>query len=912
MPPTPDAPTPGSPLPANGSRLPTDDPPLPANGSRLPADDPPLPADGSRLPATSHPPTANGERPPATKPPATGRDFLRFPHDLLRIVYWAYARPFTLERYLKQFDPKLSLDTGLLTLWRRGREHPPLRHLVYLTLFHALVTPWLAFPLAWGLQALGMRVLWVRVLWGVLWGVLVGVGLGESRGELWGVLLGGLGGALLGGLLGVLGGVSGGVLVGVLVGVLGGVLEEGLVGALLYVLLGLLLGVLLLGGVLGGLLGGVLGGLLGGVLGGLLGGFLGGLKGGLKGGLEGGMEGGLLGISLGVLLGTSLGVLPGIVLGVLGGLKNGLLSGSFVGGILLGSLVAMTRLYEYPFLALVAWALGRLDAEGRWVRASPPFWHEVIVLPLPGVEAQVLRLARRDPDAGLQAVEYLAAYRYAWARRVAARAALRMALEQAAAAHTLQDLAGLYARLKPWLRPEVRARWEDLVSRMETVTGKVRAALESDTAYNRYLRLQEALETVQGWREALRLAGDPLAGDLLPILQNWQALLEQAVAQAQREEFIPNPYVAGTPLAGNNPTFKGRRDLMRRLEAEFAAFATQRPALLLFGGRRVGKTSLIAQLPVRLGPEVVPLTLDMQSAAAVGSPQAFWERIMAEARKQALEHRGLTLPQPDPERLVRDPFAAFLHWLDAVEARARGVYFLLALDEYEKIQEALAEGRLNLRVLDLFRHLLQHRRQWLVLFSGQYTFDDLPLAWSDRFINVRYFPLGPLEEDAARELILRPIPEFAGRVHYSEEAVARLIAVTGRQPNWLQAALKALIRRLNQERRREVTLADVDWALAQVPREVSGDFRYFWETPLPFPDRLNDPETRRGYQEIVRTLALEPGISREDLQTRVSAAARPLVADTLDFFLRRYMLVEADGGYRWAFPLLEKWLRERA
>ncbi len=677
---------------------------------------------------------------------------LRFPRDLLRIVVWAYFRPFTLERYLQQFDPSLDLDTSLITLWRKGRAHPPLRHLVVLTLFHALVTPWLAFPLAYALQSLGMAVDYGGVLVGVLWGVLLGV---------WGG-----------------------------------------VGAL--------------------------------------------------------------------------------------------------------------RLYEYPLWLPLAWLLGRMDASGRWLRLSPPFWHEVVVLPLPGVERQVLALARGDRQAGLAAVEYLAAYRYGWARKAAARVALRFLLESMARARTLQDLAALYRDLAPWWRlPEVREQWGDLVNFVETVTGKVQAALESDTAYNKALRLQEALQTVEAWQQALPLAASPLTGDLRPVLATWQALLQQAVVQARQEEFIPNPYLSGAPLATASATFKGREAVMRRLEAEFAAFRTQRPALLLFGGRRMGKTSLIRQLPARLGPEVVPVVLDAQGLGTVASPQAFWAQLIHTARRQAEQHRGLRLPAPDPDQLAQDPFAAVQAWMDAVEAQAPDAVFLLALDEYEALQQAMDAGRLDVRVLDLLRHMLQHRRQWLVLFSGLYTFEDLPVVWSDRFINVRYFLLGPLEEEATRDLILRPVPEFAGKVHYPAEAVAKLLAETGRQPNWLQAALKALIRRLNEERRRQVTLADVDWALAQVYREIPGDFRFFWEYAQPFPRRAEEPEVLAGYQAIVRLLALEPGITREELEARVPPEARRLVRPTLDFFLRREMLVQADGGYRWAFPLLARWLRER-
>ncbi len=708
---------------------------------------------------------------------------LRFPRDLLRIVYWVYFRPFTLERYLQQRAPTLSLDSSLPTLWRKGREHPELRQLVYLTLFHALVTPWLAFPLAGLLAAGGVPIDWGQVLGGVLWGVLGGV--------LWGVLVG--------------------VLWGVLVGVLGGVSED-------------------------------------------------------------------------VLVGVSFS---------------------------LGGAAGALRLHDWLLLLLPVQAglLAGLDRAGRFVRFSPPFWHEAIVLPLPGVEAHVYRLARHDPAQGRAAVAYLAAYRYAWARKVAARVALRLMLDTVAEAHTLEGLARVYDAMQPWLLPRVRERWGEVLEPLERITGKVRAGLESASPANRAARWAEALQAVRAWQQALQTAGHALAPRLLPALASWENLLAHAVARARQQVFLPNPYIAGTPLSTASGTFKGRQDLMRRLEAEFAAFQAQRPALLLFGGRRMGKTSLLQQLPQRLGPEVVPLVLDMQGLATVGSPAAFWARLAATARRQARQHRGLQLPPVDEDALRQDPFDAFLRWLDRVEAAARGTYFLLALDEYEKLEEAIRQGRLDLRVLDVLRHMLQHRPRWLVLFSGLYTFAELPVHWSDRFINVRRFLVGPLEPDAARELVLQPTPDFAGRVHYPEAAVQQLLAQTGRQPNWMQAALRALVDRLDRERRREVTPVDVDWALEQVPQHLPGDFRFLWETPQPFPQRLDDPGVLVGYQQVLYLVAVEPGITAQALERRLPAGARALVQPTLRFFVARQMMVQENGGYRWAFPLLARWLR---
>ncbi len=787
---------------------------------------------------------------------------LRFPHDLLRILYWAYARPFTLERYLQQFDPTLRLTTGLLTLWRRGREHPPLRHVVVLTMFHALITPWLAIPLIALFQGMGIAVDWFGVLWGMLVGVLGGVSLAV--------------------LLNVLRGVS--------MGALGGVL----------------------GGVLVGVLGGVLVGVLGGVLGGMLEGMLGGVSRGVVGGVSGSVA---VGILLGMLGDPVLGVLAVVLVGMLGSVAGGVLVG-MVGGVLGGMLIAggtligVLRLYEYPLWLFWALALALMDSRGRFLAFSPPFWHEVIPLPLPGLLRHLLALARRDREAGLAAIAYLSAYRYPWARRVAREALTELILDDMAGAQNLTAIASLGGQLA-WLPPEARAQWKSLLAALETVAGAVRAGLESDTAYNRALRYREALRHLRGWQEGLRLGEDPLAPRLLPILADWEAMLTAAMAEADRAAWLPNPYIPGSPLAANSPVFAGRKPLFAALERELAAYAQQRPALLLFGARRMGKSSTLNQFPVRLGPGVVPLKMDGQGLASVESNAAFLRALMQTAVEQAYRARAVELPEPDAAALAADPFDAFLRWLDAVERRvAEDFVFLLAMDEYESLEAAIRKGRLDERVLDLLRHLLQERSRWLVLLSGLYTFDLLPDRWADRFINLRVMKIGPLTPEEARELIFFPDLMERG-VRYDPEAVDRLISETGGQPNWLQAALKAIVERLDRERRLEVTPDDVKAALEEVPRMVPGDFRYIWRHVVAGTDREPAEDERIAYQRVLAWVAAEPGITADELRRRLPGH-HALVFHTLIFYHEREMLIREGNGYRWAMPLLSRWLRDRA
>ena len=116
---------------------------------------------------------------------------LRFPHDLLRFLYWVFFKPITLNRYLRNIDsslPGTNIAPSLWALWKRRKEHPEFLPVIQLAFFHLLVTPLLAFPLAWGFQLAGFEVNWlgvavgvaIFVVYGVAGGVAVGVAVGVA------------------------------------------------------------------------------------------------------------------------------------------------------------------------------------------------------------------------------------------------------------------------------------------------------------------------------------------------------------------------------------------------------------------------------------------------------------------------------------------------------------------------------------------------------------------------------------------------------------------------------------------------------------------------------------------------------------------------------------------------------------
>jgi hypothetical protein len=105
------------------------------------------------------------------------------------------------------------------------------------------------------------------------------------------------------------------------------------------------------------------------------------------------------------------------------------------------------------------------------------------------------------------------------------------------------------------------------------------------------------------------------------------------------------------------------------------------------------------------------------------------------------------------------------------------------LDEFERLSEVITAT--NSRVpLNFLRNILQHRKQWILLFSGSHRFGELPSYWSDYLINTRTVPVSFLDEESARSLIIEPVKDFP--IIYDASSVDRIIELTNCQPYLIQ------------------------------------------------------------------------------------------------------------------------------
>src|SRR5262245_10245080 len=111
-----------------------------------------------------------------------------------------------------------------------------------------------------------------------------------------------------------------------------------------------------------------------------------------------------------------------------------------------------------------------------------------------------------------------------------------------------------------------------------------------------------------------------------------------------------NPYIVGNPVK-DRASFYGRQDIFR----EVMQVLRQRDshAIVLYGQRRIGKTSMLLQLEQRLAQEgeFTPIYFDLQDKASKSIMELLYELAQHISRVT-----GYTLQQPDDFNRTGDYF----------------------------------------------------------------------------------------------------------------------------------------------------------------------------------------------------------------------------------------------------------------
>lgn len=273
-----------------------------------------------------------------------------------------------------------------------------------------------------------------------------------------------------------------------------------------------------------------------------------------------------------------------------------------------------------------------------------------------------------------------------------------------------------------------------------------------------------------------------------------------------------NPYIAGAPVR-NPKMFYGREILLRKI-----INTLHNNSLMIFGPRRIGKTSMLHQLKRRLEKEkdreyfYVPVYIDLQ-----GTPEEKFFGVMMHDIIEGCEayfndDLALRIKEKPQESYGPRDFSAdikrILEHLNILNDRT--LRLVLLIDEVDELN-AYSE-RANQRLRSIF--MKTFAENLVAVMSGSYIkkqWESEGSPWYNFFEQVE---VGGIDREIAEALVREPV---SGIYSYDEDAIAEIVDYSQCVPYRIQKLCVNIISNVIHERRRHITREDVEKAKQAMP-----------------------------------------------------------------------------------------------
>jgi len=564
----------------------------------------------------------------------------------------------------------------------------------------------------------------------------------------------------------------------------------------------------------------------------------------------------------------------------------------------------------YPLLTLWNLLIYRADrnnirriAQGHsYLHRNAAFWDEYQRFTFIGLMDHLLLILTHNPVEGQVALDFLSTSPQ---RQAAQTAQIELDARILEVCSNVTTISQTHHHLAAG---ELAGPTSALLRSFSRISRDVEAALRQESAYNQRLALHTVEERLDGLLRELTRSSEPYTERFRPITTHWRNIvsdhLRQLATTVEARQEIDSPYIIGVPLTEQQEIFTGRTDISARIEQLLQD--QRRPPLLLYGQRRMGKTSLLNNLSRLLPTTIVPLFVDLQGASRAKDHTGLLYNIARDMIKSATQRRNLTLPPLSHDTLATDPFTRFDEWLDEVEDKLLGreqLTALLALDEFETLDSAISKGRYDEEdVLGMLRHLIQHRPRFKVLLAGSHHLDELQ-RWASYLINVQVVHISYLAENEARQLIERPVQDFTLR--YEPEASQRVLSLSRGHPFLIQLLCAEIVALKNEQDPALRRLASFDDVEMAVPEALTSGSFFFADIQRNQVDAkglaLLQALANQGEQAV---------IDRVGLSHQAQLTVDDGVDQTLTRLLQRELVEAVEGGYRFQVELIRRWFAQ--
>lgn len=346
---------------------------------------------------------------------------------------------------------------------------------------------------------------------------------------------------------------------------------------------------------------------------------------------------------------------------------------------------------------------------------------------------------------------------------------------------------------------------------------------------------------------------------IVDIAQAWKNIIEPLTLEIGTifiVKPVQNPYIIGNPVSGK--LFVGREDILRQLE-ELWITNTSRQSIVLYGHRRMGKTSILRNATSNIGFASQVIYINLQRLGEVEN--GVGEVLIGISDEIA---SAIKIDPPSDDDLLKLPQRNFERYLKKVLAEMPNDKLIIALDEFEILEDLIEKGQLSKEFLGYLRGLVQMSPKLAFAFAGLHTLEEMTADYFQPFFaSVIPIRVSFLNRAATLQLLANPAEDFP--LDYEPAAGDRIYDLTFGQPYLVQLIGFQLVRRYNdyvfeqgRERSNLLTTEDVE---AIITEDFFRKGRYYFDGV--WRQAIQDIP---GQQHIMKTLAIYPkGLTTTEL-----------------------------------------------
>lgn len=479
-------------------------------------------------------------------------------------------------------------------------------------------------------------------------------------------------------------------------------------------------------------------------------------------------------------------------------------------------------------------------------------------------------------------------------------------------AYSLQDIAN-WETSTTWLTalpdPELRHGTLAALRTLRAIASEARVAQHSISPLNRSTAIGRANAKLTTLLETISTKCPyPEWPLIMKMAQIWRDVISQAggtIGEEILRQPVLNPYegYSGLPVTGTS--FKGRSDILNQIETRWAT-SDLLPPLILFGHRRMGKSSLLRNLSRSMNTNTLSAYLNMENTAWVDNTGDLLFDF-AKAIYDTVSRVGLGV-EPTPKVSDFTDLGTGRHTLNILLQRLDSVmankHMIVAVDEYEKIEDGIVQGRIDAGFPHYIRAIIQDHRWLAFIFAGLHTLDEMGHDYQSAFYGqAEHIKVSYLNYDDAIRLIAVPHPDFA--LEYAPELREELYRLTYGQPYLIQRLCWDMVNRWNERflkqgetTSRLLTLEDLDPALTP---DLFNAAEYYFDGVW---SNITDDE-----RALLRLIAgHENGIRDIDELVSTTHMDDMRIHATINLLDRHDVIIPEPCGFRIASELMRRWI----